>query len=99
MAKERKISIAKLERDIGMSPQTAKKWREFMPNAKTLSELADYFDVSVDYLLGRETTYTQEEVDLIKAFRLLPEEQKSFVLDSVKASAAKSPLKKDTKIS
>ncbi|HFN1770598.1 TPA: transcriptional regulator, partial [Enterococcus faecium] len=34
------------------------------PNSDELSRIADYFDVSVDYLLGREERETPKHVDL-----------------------------------
>ena len=34
------------------------------PSAEKLTEIADYFDVSVDYLLGREEKETPKHVDL-----------------------------------
>ncbi|EGO2614381.1 helix-turn-helix domain-containing protein [Enterococcus faecalis] len=34
------------------------------PTAEKLQEIADYFNVSVDYLLGRETKETLKKVDL-----------------------------------
>ena len=34
------------------------------PSAEKLQEIADYFDVSVDYLLGREERETPKFVDL-----------------------------------
>lgn len=34
------------------------------PSAEKLTEIANYFDVSVDYLLGREERETPKHVDL-----------------------------------
>lgn len=34
------------------------------PSAEKLTEIANYFDVSVDYLLGREEKETPKHVDL-----------------------------------
>ncbi|EPC6146851.1 helix-turn-helix domain-containing protein [Enterococcus faecium] len=34
------------------------------PTAEKLQEIADYFDVSIDYLLGREEKETPKHVDL-----------------------------------
>lgn len=44
-----------LERDLGLPPKTISNWKRQNSNAclKILPKLADYFDVSVDYLLGR----------------------------------------------
>lgn len=50
---EKKIS--NVLKDIGVSPSNAQRWRngERM-NTETLIKLADYFNVSTDYILGRE---------------------------------------------
>ena len=52
---ERGVKIGTLERETRMSNGTIKKWTdETLPSGATLVAIADYFGVSVDYLLGRE---------------------------------------------
>ncbi|MDE5758044.1 MAG: helix-turn-helix domain-containing protein [Allobaculum sp.] len=42
-------------KEIGVSSATIAKWKSgTIPNGETLVRIADYFEVSVDYLLGRE---------------------------------------------
>ena len=41
-------------KEIGLSSGIISKWKNGgIPNGETLMKLAKYFDVSVDYLLGR----------------------------------------------
>lgn len=41
-------------KEIGVASSTIAKWKAgTTPNGDTLIQIADYFDVSVDYLLGR----------------------------------------------
>ena len=47
------ISLTKLEEDLGYSRNTLYKLKSQKPNAERISEIADYFNVSTDYLLGR----------------------------------------------
>jgi transcriptional regulator with XRE-family HTH domain len=54
LAKEKKISIRQLEKDFGYSNGYIGSWKRQTPNSIELTRLADYFGVSVDYLLGRE---------------------------------------------
>ena len=54
LAKEKKISIRQLELNFGYSNGYLASWKRQNPNPVELSRLADYFNVSVDYLLGRE---------------------------------------------
>lgn len=50
---ERKISINDLEKALGYSKNTLYRLKTQNPGADKLQVLADYFDVSTDYLLGR----------------------------------------------
>ena len=50
---EHKISIAKLEKETGISNGTIARWGKSSPTADKLTKVADHFGVSVDYLLGR----------------------------------------------
>lgn len=46
---------------IGISSGIVTKWKneDTLPNGETLLKIADYFNVSVDYLLGRTNDYTK----------------------------------------
>lgn len=63
LCRQRKISIAKVESDLGYSRNTLYKMKTQTPSAERIKELADYFQVSADYLLSREVdtqpTYAQ----------------------------------------
>lgn len=65
LCKDRNITVAALERECGLGNATVKKWSISIPSGDRLSKVADYFDVSVDYLLGRELT-TRDERDISK---------------------------------
>ena len=54
LSKGKGITIASLERECGLGNATIKKWGTSTPSVDRLSKVADYFNVSVDYLLGRE---------------------------------------------
>lgn len=51
---ENNVTLKELAKAVGVNPNTFKSWEERSPTGDTLSRLADYFDVSVDYLLGRK---------------------------------------------
>ncbi len=55
LRKIRKISQLKLALDLNMNQNTISRYEtgEREADYKTLIKLADYFDVTVDYLLGR----------------------------------------------
>lgn len=59
------ITIYKLEKLTGISQGTIKKWDNASPTCKAIELVANYFDVSVDYLLGRtENMISHKEVML-----------------------------------
>lgn len=48
------ISIAELERTLGFGNSSIKKWKNTSsPSIDKIVKIAGYFDVSIDYLLGR----------------------------------------------
>lgn len=55
LRKERKISQLKLALDLNMNQNTISRYENMEREAdyETLVKFADYFDVSLDYLLGR----------------------------------------------
>ena len=58
------ISQGKLERELGFSNGSISKWKNSTPNPERLKKLADYFGVSVEYIMtGEESSgyYLNEE--------------------------------------
>lgn len=53
---EQNVKITVLERDLNFSRGSIYKMAESSPSADKIKKLADYFNVSTDYLLGRTTT-------------------------------------------
>lgn len=55
LRKERKISQLKLAIDLNMNQNSISRYENLEREAdyETLIKIADYFDVSLDYLLGR----------------------------------------------
>lgn len=51
---EKAMSPAELERKLDLANGTISRWEKGVsPNSGALQKVADYFNVSVDYLLGR----------------------------------------------
>lgn len=46
-----KISVSKMERDVGLSPRYIYKWANSVPTVDKVKSIADYFGVTIDYLL------------------------------------------------
>ncbi|MDT2781420.1 helix-turn-helix transcriptional regulator [Vagococcus fluvialis] len=54
LAKRRGKSLNKIEEELGYGKNVLYRLKDSNPSAERLEDLADYFNVSVDYLLGRE---------------------------------------------
>lgn len=53
LAKEHSISIRALEEKLEFGNGTLKRWDNNVPSVDRVEKVANFFDVSVDYLLGR----------------------------------------------
>lgn len=56
LAKQRKLSIRQLESDLNFGNGTINRWKHTKPGVDKLQLVADYFNVTTDYLLGRTDT-------------------------------------------
>lgn len=54
LARDRKVSIYRIERDTDMSNGTISKWNESHPEARNLKKVSDYLEVSMEELLDSE---------------------------------------------
>jgi transcriptional regulator with XRE-family HTH domain len=65
---QHRLSQTQLSKIIHVSQQTITKWEtgKAEPSSNAISALADYFHVSADYLLGRETKNSSNHVDLAR---------------------------------
>lgn len=60
LCKENNISISKMEKDIGISKGASYKWNNSKPSLNTINKIANYFDVTVNYLVtGEKSEDTQ----------------------------------------
>lgn len=92
------VSAYKACTDVGLNRAAVAKWKKgSQPNGTTALKLAEYFDVSVDYLLNKENApdlsvkrienkdiqLSRQELDLIHKFRQLDDRGKSAVLNAL----------------
>ncbi|PGS83986.1 transcriptional regulator [Bacillus cereus] len=56
LADKQNISLSELAKRLDMGENSLYKWKSQNPTVEKLQKVADYFNVSTDYLLGRETT-------------------------------------------
>lgn len=86
------FTLNELVKALNLSTGMPSKWKKgLIPNGETLIKLADYLDISIDYLLGREQTPTDTNTDteftyaLYKELEGLTKKQKHLLLDMAKA--------------
>lgn len=87
---EKGVKPTNLIEELGFSSGNMSRWKNGLePGRKSLLKIAEYFNVSTDYLLGKNTKTTilspkeQKVLDIYNS--LSPEQQRSFdqLLDSV----------------
>lgn len=83
LAQKRGISLAKLEESLGYSTNYFYTLKTKAPNSERLQEIADYFHVSTDYLLGRTDNPAIASDDTIAGYtsddlRKMAENAKTF---------------------
>ncbi|PLA90511.1 helix-turn-helix domain-containing protein [Ligilactobacillus salivarius] len=68
LSSQRKVSVAELERALGFGNGSISKWNKQSPSTEKLMKVANYFDVSLDYLVGRNNDKydlsPQEKIDI-----------------------------------
>jgi transcriptional regulator with XRE-family HTH domain len=81
LAKSQKKSLAKVAEDLGYSNSffADMKRKNAMPSAEKLGEIADYLNVSVDYLLGRTENHAKKSTGAILEGLPLSEQDKIIV--------------------
>ena len=92
LRKEKGISQKTLGEVIGVSQQSINKYENYNiePDISTLKHLAEYFNTSVDYLIGNSElrqvaevamsfNLTQDETDLVTEYRRLSDSEKEVV--------------------
>lgn len=76
LRKSQGLSQGKLEKQLGFSNGSISKWKNSTPKVERLQKLADFFDVSVEYLMtGKEDGQKEKDNtdDLKEKFEELKE--------------------------
>jgi transcriptional regulator with XRE-family HTH domain len=98
---ERNVRASDVAKATGIETATLSNWKNgnYTPKPDKLEKIADYFGVTVDYLLGRETPNEffpeQAELDLmisqdmelkdaLKIYFSLPDSKKKHIIETIK---------------
>lgn len=98
LCEERGLTVNELARLLGLSTGSPTAWKNgTLPRAATLSKIADYFGVSVHYLMDEqekenspsEPMLTEGEEMLLNLFRQVPADQQELVLQMIRVALGK----------
>lgn len=64
LAARKNISIRQLEEKLGFANATLRRWDQNKPSVDKIQAVAKFFNVSVDYLLGNESTSSVPELTI-----------------------------------
>ena len=86
---EYNISQQQLANVIGVSQQSINKYEnhKIEPDIETLKTMANFFNTSIDYLVGYKENETEfnNTRELLRLFNLMTEEQQSIFIEQGKA--------------
>lgn len=77
----RKISQGKLEKELGFSNGSISKWKNSMPNPERLQKIADYFNVSMEYLMDGTEKRDDRQTELSNVYFSLAKEAEQNGID------------------
>lgn len=88
LAKQKGISLKKLQRQLGISSRSIWSWDKSSPTLKSIIPIAKFFNVSLDYLCGLDESIciSNYPLNTQKLFQLIyvnhfTDEQAKIVLD------------------
>lgn len=99
ISKEKRYTIAELERACQLTPGTIKRWNSTVPGVDKVEKVADVLGCSIDELCGRKdltnpdfvvktaqalnAMYTEEDYAMLQAFHLLNDTDKLAVVNLI----------------
>ena len=85
------IKISNLQKELGFGNASIYKWDTNSPSIDKLIKVADYFGVSLDYLLDRQTApVSPESIELAEEIKKLPPDKRKIIDTVIEVSRAES---------
>ena len=94
LCEKHNVSISRVENSVGFGNSTISKWESSSPSVEKLRKVADYFDVSVDYLMGRSDDETpvsyllsndKDIIQLCRAREKMPQRDRDQMMRMIRA--------------
>mgnify|MGYP004517466613 CR=1 FL=1 len=94
------VSTYKVSKETGVSQQTFSSWKNGIstPKVDKLQKIANYFGVSLEYLMGKDTETTTEDIELQSYLEELRTRPEMKMLFSLTKKATKADVEKAIKI-
>lgn len=73
LLEEKGVTVYRVAKETGISSATFTEWKNgsYTPKQDKLQKIADYFGVTLDYLVGNETETKNSESDTERKIRIL----------------------------
>ena len=94
------VTTYQISKATGISQPTFSAWKKgtYTPKADKLQKIADYFGVTVEYLMGNDKTITKEDIELQNYLEELRTRPELKMLFSLTKNATKADVEKAVKI-
>ena len=93
LCKKNSISVSELEKTLGFGNGYISKLGQSTPNTSKIKLIADYFNVSVDYIMTGEErnipTFSPDHIELISAYDKLSNADKLAIMQIIKSLSDK----------
>lgn len=96
LIKEKKITLNKLESELGLSQGSIRHWDDKPPAYDKLMKVADYFGITIDEIVGNKNQKNPKEVKLIEYYRISDDRGKSTILNVAEIEAQRSENEEET---
>lgn len=96
IVKEKGYNLAFLERELGFGNGSIRRWDTSSPSCDKLLKLANFLNVSTDYLLGRNNETTN--LKITNLYNLLNQEGQEKLLDYADDLVQSGKYKKDSTV-
>lgn len=85
LCEQNDVPVSRVESALGFGASTIMKWGTSSPSADKLKKVADYFNVSIDYLMGRNDDTDEDIIQLCRAHKKMTPCDRDQMMKMIKA--------------
>ena len=64
LCKQKGITVKQMEETLDITRSSVCRWNNNPPTLNSITKVADYFEVSIDYIVGREQRVSDESIEI-----------------------------------